>query len=255
MSGPLLSIANVSKHFGGISALNHVSFNIEPGQIKGLIGPNGAGKTTLFNLITGVYLLSGGTITFENHNLATYPTYKIARLGITRTFQTVRLFPNLTVLENVMTGSHQLLKAGFLASALNLPFMAREEAGCRRRSQELLEFVGLEKYAARPADSLVFGQQRLLEIARALAAKPKLLLLDEPAAGLSAPERAALVRLIKAIREMGTTILLVEHDMDVVMKVCESIVVLEFGSKIAEGGPDAIQNNPQVIAAYLGEEV
>jgi branched-chain amino acid transport system ATP-binding protein len=255
VNGPLLNITNVSKHFGGISALNNVSFTIETGQIKGLIGPNGAGKTTLFNLITGVYRLSGGSITFENHALSTLPTYKIARLGITRTFQTVRLFPNLTVLENVMVGSHQRIKAGFLSAALNLPLMTREEANYQELSRDLLEFVGLEKYAGRMADSLVFGQQRLLEIARALAAKPKLLLLDEPAAGLSAPERTALVKLIKDIRQTGITILLVEHDMDVVMKVCESIVVLEFGSKIAEGNPDAIQNNPQVIAAYLGEEV
>ncbi|HEX3048016.1 MAG TPA: ABC transporter ATP-binding protein [Bacillota bacterium] len=255
MSGPLLNITNVSKHFGGISALNNVSFTIEPGRIQGLIGPNGAGKTTLFNLITGVHRLSGGSITFENHTLSTLPTYAIARLGITRTFQNVRLFPNLTVLENVMVGSHQRLKAGFITAALNLPPMVREETECRNQAKGLIEFVGLEKYTDRPADALVFGQQRLLEIARALAAKPKLLLLDEPAAGLSAPERTALVKLIKEIRAMGITILLVEHDMDMVMKVCENIVVLEFGSKIAEGDPDTIQNNPQVIAAYLGEEV
>lgn len=252
-NAPLLLITNISKHFGGISALNHVNFKIKSGQIKGLIGPNGAGKTTMFNLITGIYQPSSGDIMFNGKLLNRMPPYKIARAGIARTFQNVRLFTNLTVFDNVMVGSHMQLKTGFVSAALNLPWTIKEEQKCRTLAGKLLKFVGLADCADFLAGALPFGQQRLLEIARALATEPQLLLLDEPAAGLSTPERVSLLNLIKEIRDLGITVLLVEHDMDLVMKVCDEIVVLEFGSKIAEDDPESIQNNQRVIGAYLGE--
>lgn len=255
MSDSLLLVENVSKHFGGLTALHQVDFGVKTNQIKGLIGPNGAGKTTLFNLITGVFPVSSGQIHFLGKPVANLPSYKIARRGIARTFQNVKLFPNLTLLENVMVGSHTRMKAGLISSLLNLPWTLKEEKDYTREGEKLLKFVGLGEQASFYASALPFGQQRLLEIARALATGPKLLLLDEPAAGLSTPERAALAKLIRAIRDLGITILLVEHNMDLVMKVCEEIVVLEYGSKIAEGDPQTIQNDRQVIAAYLGEEV
>ncbi len=254
MSAPLLMVHNVSKHFGGISALSQIHFTVEPGRIKGLIGPNGAGKTTLFNLITGIYKVSSGNIMFQNKSLVRMAPHQIARAGIARTFQNVRLFTNLSVLDNVMVGVHQQLKAGFVAAALNLPWTINEERNYHIQAEKLLRFVGLDGHAGLMAGALPFGQQRLLEIARALAANPQLLLLDEPAAGLSSPERLSLLNLIKEIQGMGTTVLLVEHDMDLVMKVCDEIVVLEFGVKIAEGDPGTIQNDHRVIAAYLGEE-
>jgi len=254
MNGPLLAVNNVSKHFGGISALNQVSFTIKPGRIKGLIGPNGAGKTTLFNLITGIYRVSSGEIWFNDQSLHRMPPYKITRAGIARTFQNVRLFTNLSVLGNVMVGNHLHLKAGIISAALNLPWTIKEEREYQNRARELLKFVGLADCADFTAAVLPFGQQRLLEIARALATNPQLILLDEPAAGLSTPERVSLLNLIKAIRDLGITVLLVEHDMNLVMKVCDEIVVLEFGSKIAEADPETIRNDRRVIAAYLGEE-
>ena len=254
MNNPsLLLITNISKHFGGISALNHVNFKVKSGQIKGLIGPNGAGKTTMFNLITGIYRPNSGNIVFNGKALNRMPPHKIARAGIARTFQNVRLFGNLTVLENVMVGRHMHLKTGLFSAALNFPSTVKEERECRAMAIKMLKFVGLADCADFSAVALPFGQQRLLEIARALATQPQLILLDEPAAGLSTPERGALLKLIKEIRDLGITVLLVEHDMDLVMKVCDEIVVLEFGSKIAEDDPESIQNDPRVIAAYLGE--
>lgn len=255
MDNPLLHISKVSKHFGGVTALNQVSFDVKKNQIKGLIGPNGAGKTTLFNLISGFSPVSSGNIDYHHHSILNLPAYQIAKRGIVRTFQNVKLFPNLTVLENIMVGGFSQSKTGLLSIVLNLPKTITEELKLRSKALELLEFVGLAEQSALYASALPFGQQRLLEIARALIIKPELLLLDEPAAGLSTPERAVLVSLIRKIRELGITILLVEHDMDLVMKVCEDIVVLEFGSKIAEGTPDCIQNNRQVVAAYLGDEI
>jgi branched-chain amino acid transport system ATP-binding protein len=255
MGDSLLRVENVSKHFGGLTALHQVGFSLESRRIKGLIGPNGAGKTTLFNLITGIYPVSAGSIYFNGNLITNLAPFKIARRGIARTFQNVKLFPNLTLLENVLVGSHTRMKAGMLSSALNLPWIVKEEIEYTREARQLLQFVGLAEQSACYASALPFGQQRLLEIARALATKPQLLLLDEPAAGLSNPERVSLAGLIRSIRDSGVTILLVEHNMDLVMKVCEEIVVLEYGSKIAEGEPKAIQNDRQVIAAYLGEEV
>jgi branched-chain amino acid transport system ATP-binding protein len=254
MNNPLLHINKVSKHFGGVAALNLVSFDLKKNQIKGLIGPNGAGKTTLFNLISGVFPVSSGAIDFHGQSIIQLPSYQIAKKGIVRTFQNVKLFPNLTVLENVMVGGFSQSKTGLLSIVLNLPKIVEEESQLTIAALDLLKFVGLAERATLSAAALPFGQQRLLEIARALITKPELLLLDEPAAGLSIPERAMLAGLIRKIQELGITILLVEHDMDLVMKVCEEIVVLEFGSKIADGTPESIQNNRRVIAAYLGEE-
>jgi branched-chain amino acid transport system ATP-binding protein len=254
MDNPLLDIHKVSKHFGGITALSQVSFTIKKNQIKGLIGPNGAGKTTLFNLISGFSPVSSGNIDYHGQTLIHLPAYQIANRGIVRTFQNVRLFPNLTVVENVMVGGFSHSKSGLLSVVMNLPRTVSEESKLINTSLELLDFVGLTDQSNLYASALPFGQQRLLEIARALITKPELLLLDEPAAGLSTPERGVLADLIRRIRERGITILLVEHDMNLVMSVCEEIVVLEFGSKIAEGTPESIQNNPQVITAYLGEE-
>lgn len=250
----LLHLEAVTKHFGGISALNQVSFTVKPGQIKGLIGPNGAGKTTCFNLIAGVFPLSAGRIFFENKPITGLSPYQIARSGIARTFQNVRLFPNLTVLENVLVGFHQKMKSGFVTGALHLPWTVKEEADYNKKAQALLNTVGLGDLSSVPAAVLPFGQQRLLEVARALATEPRLLLLDEPAAGLSNPERVFLLHTIKSIRDSGVTILLVEHDIDLVMKVCDEIVVLEFGSKIAEGDPKSIRSDRRVVTAYLGED-
>ncbi len=254
MEHPFLQVNKVSKHFGGINALSQVSLHVKKNQIKGLIGPNGAGKTTLFNLISGFSRVSSGNIIYQGRTITSLPAYRIANLGLTRTFQNVRLFPNLTVLENVLVGGFSQSKSGILSIILNLPKTISEEAKIREEALEILDFVGLASQYDLNAAALPFGQQRLLEIARALITKPDLLLLDEPAAGLSAPERVELIALIGKIRERGMTILLVEHDMDLVMRVCEEIAVLEFGVKIAEGTPENIRMNRKVIAAYLGGE-
>jgi ABC-type branched-subunit amino acid transport system ATPase component len=243
MSDVLLEIAKVSKHFGGLTALSQVDFQVERGRIKGLIGPNGAGKTTLFNMITGLFAPSSGSIRFRQKPLEGKPSYQIARAGIARTFQDVKLFPNLTVLENVLVGCEACAKAGLTERTLTA------------RAWELLGYVGLGRQKELKAGALPFGQQRLMEIARALAIDPKLMLLDEPAAGLSIPERGALAELIRSLtRDLGITVLLVEHDMDLVLRICDEIVVLEYGTKIAEGPPRAIVNDRRVVAAYLGEE-
>jgi branched-chain amino acid transport system ATP-binding protein len=254
MNSPLMEIKSVSKNFGGVSALYQVDYAVKENMIIGIIGPNGAGKTTLFNLITGIHRVSTGDILFKGKSVVNLPSYQIARNGIVRTFQNVKLFPNLTLLSNVMMGSFFHMRTGFISGALNLPGAIREEADFQAKALELLKFVGLEHKVNYYASALPFGQQRLLEIARALAAKPRLLLLDEPAAGLSIPEKAELSKLIKAIRDLGITVLLVEHDMGLVMNICDEIMVLEYGRKIAEGTPDAIQKDQRVIAAYLGEE-
>ncbi len=250
---PLLQIKNLHKSFGGIVALAGLSFNLQAGQIKAVIGPNGAGKTTIFNLITGIYGFRDGEILLGQTRLKGLKPHQIAKLGMTRTFQNVQIFGNMTVLENVMVGCHPRTKSEMIASAFRFPSALLEESAIKAKSMEILKFVELDSKAHLSSQSLPFGQQRLLEIARALATEPKVLLLDEPAAGLNASETGELAQLIYKIREKGITILLVEHDMNLVMEIAEEIVVLDYGEKIAEGTPEAIQNDQRVITAYLGE--
>ncbi len=249
---PLLRIESVSKAFGGVQALWNISFDLPSGLIQGLIGPNGAGKTTLFNLITGIYKPDDGRIMFENKHIQGRQVHELVRLGIARTFQNVEIFGSMNVIENVMVGRHVRSRCGFWGAVTRVPWMVKEEKNTFDKAMEILSFVGIEELAYRKSSELPFGWQRLLEIARALASNPKLLLLDEPAAGLNATETRQLGHLLKKIRTNGITMLLVEHDMSLTMEICDRIVVLDQGKKLAEGTPRQIQSNAAVMAAYLG---
>jgi branched-chain amino acid transport system ATP-binding protein len=248
----LLEVDNVTLRFGGVVALNDVSFSLRKGEIFGLIGPNGAGKTTCFNAMTGVYRPTSGSIRFNGESIVGKKKHEITRGGIARTFQNVRLFPEMTALENVMVGADAHHKTSVLGALFRMPRHWREERTGRERSMELLRFVGIDRRAGDVSRNLAYGQQRRLEIARALATNPTLLCLDEPAAGFTPAEKEDLLQLIRRIRDTGVTILLIEHDMRLVMGVTDRIVVLEFGRKIAEGTPHEVRDNQAVIAAYLG---
>lgn len=250
----LLEISDLTKIFGGLIAVNDLSMTVAQGSIVGLIGPNGAGKTTVFNCITGNYRPENGKIQFAGQEITGLKPHRIVELGIARTFQSIRLFPKLPALENVLAGRHCRMSAGLLACMLHLPAQRNEEAAAVARCREEMIFVGLGGFEDSTASSLAYGQQRLLEIARALAADPRLLILDEPAGGMNDQETAELVRIIWAIRARGISILLIEHDMRLVMQVCEKLIVLEHGSLIAEGTPSAVRANPAVIEAYLGSD-
>ena len=251
---PILEAINLSKRFGGLVAVSDVSLKVETGEIKAIIGPNGAGKTTIFNAITGVDPPTAGEIRFKGQKLNGLKPYEIASQGISRTFQNVELFDNMSVLENVMVGRHPRTFSGLLSAAFHLPKAIAEEKAIRDDAMERLAFVGLSSSTQELASKLPFGQQRVLELARAWATDPELLLLDEPAAGLNSHEATVLADLILKIREKGTTILLVEHDMELVMDISDEIIVLNYGKKIAEGKPEEIQDNQEVIKAYLGED-
>ena len=248
-----LEVSRLHKKFGGLHAVNDVSFGVEKGAIKAVIGPNGAGKTTLINLITGALPATSGKIQFDGTDIQGYKPHQIAACGIARTFQNIKLFHDMTALETVMVGRHLRSRSGFLTSMLNTPWKRSEERQIREKSLELLELLEIADYADVDATSLAFGQQRAVEFARALALEPKLLLLDEPAAGLNIHETGEIGNLITRIRDLGITVLLVEHDMALVMDISDEIVVLSFGEKIAEDVPNAIQNHQEVIKVYLGE--
>lgn len=249
----MLEVKGLTQRFGGITALDNISFGVVKGEITGVIGPNGAGKTTLFNIITGIYSQTSGTVALEGNDISSLPAEQLAAKGLVRTFQNIELFGNMTVLENIMLGMHTRSQSGILSCMFKLPWHLREERTIREQSSQWLEFCGITDLAEQKAANLPFGKGRLLEIARAMAVQPSIMLMDEPAAGLNSRETAQLADLIRKIRDAGVTVVLVEHDMELVMDICDRIIVLNLGRKLAEGTPREIQENTAVITAYLGE--
>jgi len=250
----MLELKNVSRHFGGLAAVNDVSFLVEAGQVVGLIGPNGAGKTTLLNLISGLDQASKGEIQFNKNFVQKLPAHKINQLGIARTYQNIRLFAEMSVRENIIVGMHTQGRAGLLSAALMTPAYRNEEKWLREQADVLIKRLGLDAFADSPADALSYGDQRRVEIARALATHPKLILLDEPTAGMNAAETERLGDLILSLRDEGLTVLVIEHDMTFISQVCDRVIVLNFGEVIANGTTEDVKANPLVIEAYLGAE-
>ena len=251
----LLEVSGLTKYFGGVKALNGVGFSLTPGEIVALIGPNGAGKTTCFNLINGLLAPTAGHVLFSGEDLVGLPTFARAHRGLARTFQNIQLFGGMTVLENVLTGNHQRETVGWLSALLPLPWVRRAEQAARRQAEERLVMVGLADKLDFPAEALAYGDQRRLEIARALAQEPRLLMLDEPAAGLNPRETEDLMALLVKLRDLGVTLLVIEHDMTLVMGISDKVVVLDQGRVLAQGPPREIRRDPRVIEAYLGREV
>lgn len=249
----MLEVRNLTQKFGGITALEDISFTVSKGEITGVIGPNGAGKTTLFNIITGIYAQTSGSVHLENRDISALPAEMLAVQGLVRTFQNIELFGNMSVLENVMLGLHTGSRCGIISCMFKTPWHMKEERKIKETAAEWLAFCGISDLSEQKASNLPFGKGRLLEIARAMAVNPSIMLMDEPAAGLNNRETAELATLIRKIRDKGVTVVLVEHDMELVMDICDRIIVLNLGRKLAEGTPRDIQENPSVISAYLGE--